>query len=408
MKKRFMKPIFLLVFTCLQVYLIQAQDPYYHTVAAQKGDIIYTFLDRYDLANYRCNYDLFYELNELNRNSQLVADKTYKIPVLIYTYNNKSIRSTIGSDNWAQAVRIKTYNEQLKANKLRKSTIVDSRILWVPYHELNCFNDRISDQEALIIQQPNETTQNIESGKSGARHFPIFGKKHAYVPLIDNSLKGKVFYIVGGHGGPDPGAIGKVRGKEIHEDEYAYDVALRLCRNLIAHGALAYMITRDPNDGIRSQQILKGDKDEYCWGNFKIPLSQKRRLFQRSDAINERYEVHKKQGLTDQVYVCIHIDSRSKGQNTDVFFYHHPNSPNGKTLANNMQQTLKAKYKKYNPKRVYTGTVTARDLHMLRETKGTGVYIELGNIRNKNDQKRFLLESNRQALADWLYAGLIK
>ena len=68
---------------------------------------------------------------------------------------------------------------------------------------------------------------------------------------------------------------------------------------------------------------------------------------------------------------------------------------------------MRAKYKKYNPKRNYSGTVTARDLHMLRETLSTGVYIELGNIRNKSDQKRFLLESNRQALADWLFDGLV-
>ena len=42
---------------------------------------------------------------------------------------------------------------------------------------------------------------------------------------------------------------------------------------------------------------------------------------------------------------------------------------------------------------------------MLRETKGKSVYIELGNIRNHDDQQRFL-KDNRQALANWMYEAL--
>jgi N-acetylmuramoyl-L-alanine amidase len=36
------------------------------------------------------------------------------------------------------------------------------------------------------------------------------------------------------------------------------------------------------------------------------------------------------------------------------------------------------------------------------------VFIELGNIRNPQDQKRFILEDNRQAVANWLTEGLMK
>ena len=45
---------------------------------------------------------------------------------------------------------------------------------------------------------------------------------------------------------------------------------------------------------------------------------------------------------------------------------------------------------------------------MLRECKPKAVFIELGNIRNSADQKRFVLESNREALAKWLYEGLVR
>ncbi len=403
-----MKRIFIPLLFCILLPLsVLANDPYYHQVKAVSGDHIFKLLDRYSLANHRCNYEQFYKLNDLNKNSKLFADKLYYLPVLIYTYNKKSIRSTLGIDSWDQAIRIKQYNENLLSNDLRQSTIIGSNILWVPHHELYCNAEVMTENEKLVVEEPNETTTNIEKGKSGNRNFPIFGKKYAHVPLVDTSLRGKIFYIVAGHGGPDSGAVGKANGKQICEDEYAYDVALRLCRNLIARGAVAYMITRDPNDGIRDGEYLAGDYDEYCWGNFKIPRSQKRRLFQRSDAINERFEVHKKQDVGEQIMVSIHIDSRSKSSRTDVFFYFYPGSNKGKKLADTLQQTMKAKYKKYNPSRTYSGTVTARDLHMLRETKSTGAYIELGNIRNKSDQRRFLLTSNRQALADWLFDGLV-
>ena len=34
------------------------------------------------------------------------------------------------------------------------------------------------------------------------------------------------------------------------------------------------------------------------------------------------------------------------------------------------------------------------------------VYIELGNIKNKKDQKRILNYENREALANWICDGL--
>ncbi len=401
----FTKLIPLLFFLAASI-LLQAK-PYYHRVPAKTGDSIYSLLKRYYLADYKCNYTQFYVLNDLGEKSELQAGEKYFIPVLIYDYDGKTIRSTIGIDEWKKAIRIKEYNELILAEKLRQQTIIQSRILWVPHHELHCSKEQLDANEKLRKEQPNQTTANVSQPASGGRNFPIFGKKYANVPLKDNSLKGKVFYIVGGHGGPDSGAVGSRSGHQLCEDEYAYDVALRLCRNLITHGATAYMITRDPDDGIRSANYLACDYDEYCYGNYKIPRGQKRRLFQRSDAINELYEKHKKQGVGEQIMVSVHIDSRSKGQRTDVFFYYFPNSKKGKELAKGMQSTIKAKYKRYNPSRKYSGTVTARDLHMLRETKTTGLYIELGNIRNPHDQKRFILEANRQYLADWLYAGLV-
>ena len=66
------------------------------------------------------------------------------------------------------------------------------------------------------------------------------------------------------------------------------------------------------------------------------------------------------------------------------------------------------KYGQHQKNRGYNGTVAARNLYMLKKTLPTSVYVELGNIRNEKDQKRLILESNRQALANWFSEGIIK
>ncbi|MGQ7869373.1 N-acetylmuramoyl-L-alanine amidase family protein [Sunxiuqinia sp. sy24] len=243
-----------------------------------------------------------------------------------------------------------------------------------------------------------------ESVSAGGTIYPIFGKSYERVKSIDNSLQGAIYYLVSGHGGPDPGAVGRYGNHTLCEDEYAYDVTLRLGRTLIERGALVYMITRDENDGIRDDSYLKADKDETCYPKQTIPRSQIKRLRQRKDAVNKLYLKHKG---SFQRMIIVHVDSRSKGENIDVFFYHDHRSKTGKRLANNLQQTFKKKYDTHQPNRGYHGTVSDRNLYVLKYSYPPAVFIELGNINHHRDQQRFIHDNNRQALANWLSEGLI-
>ncbi len=383
-----------------------AIDPiqFYKTSAAD-GDGVYSLLRRYELDRHACNFEQFYELNGLDKDDFLIAGREYFLPILIYTFNGKTIRSSIGINDWNMAVRIQDYNERMRANQLREDAFRKSGVLWVPYHELNCPGEVPGILTASV--EGGETGKAGNPGSAGDRNFPIFGEQYADTPLKSSRLDGQVFYVVSGHGGPDPGAMGTSSGYTLCEDEYAYDVALRLCRHLISHGATAYMITRDYNDGIRSGSYLPCDYDEVLWGDIEMMLQLKPRLFQRSNVINELYEKHVKQGVADQKLIIIHVDSRNKGKQIDLFFYHKPGSEESRKFALQLHDTMKRKYKKYRASGHYHGTVSSRDLHMLRETLPTSVYVELGNIRNSFDQKRIILESNRQALANWLFEGLL-
>jgi N-acetylmuramoyl-L-alanine amidase len=363
----------------------------YLTVKAKANESTFSILARYQMIDYQCNIEKFQALNKI-KGSKLTANKEYKLPIKVFKYNKKSIRTTIAIKNYQQAKRIQNYNEALTRAKVKSKDYRIDNVLWVPQHEISC-----------------KTTTKKDAPTNYGRIFPIFGAEYQYVPLQSESLKGKIYYIVSGHGGPDPGAVNRSKSKKYCEDEYAYDIALRLARNLIAHGATTYMIVRDPNDGIRSGEYLPADKDEICWRNQKIPREQKKRLAQRANAINKLYAYHKKRGVKaeDQKTVIVHIDSRKVQKRVDIFFYHFPGSKKGKKFATNLQKTIKKEYSKVQSNRGYSGTVKSRDLFMLRETKPTTAYIELGNIKNPADQKRFLIENNRQALANWLLKGLM-
>lgn len=376
-------------------------NPYFHTVEARSGDGIIVLLNRYELDEYKCNLDKFLELNDLDANDYLRQGEEYKLPILIYKYNGKSIRSTVGIEDMEKARRIANYNRLVQNRSLRQSDYESSQILWVPFHELNCAEPATKpitveiDKPTSTAPVPNELTS-------------IFGNGYDRLSKKSDRLKGKVFYISGGHGGPDPGAVATMGGRSICEDEYAYDVSLRLARNLMEEGATVHIIIQDGNDGIRNDDILVCDHDEKTMGTETIPINQLARLKQRTDAINALYASYAKKGVKEQTLVCIHVDSRSANERQDVFFYHFEHSKSGKKLAQNVQRVFQEKYSKYRAGGEYHGTVSCRNLYMLRVPFPTTLYVELANIKNEYDRKRILPSTNRQALANWLCEGLMR
>ena len=244
---------------------------------------------------------------------------------------------------------------------------------------------------------------SAQKKKQASGKEPLFGKAMATYPISSRELSGACFYLVSGHGGPDPGAIGTYLDHKLHEDEYAYDIVLRLGRELLMRGAKVHFIIQDKKDGIRNGRILKNSKRETCMGKA-IPLDQVARLKQRSQKIDALYNKDK---ATYKRAIFVHVDSRSQGKQTDVYFYHAPGSKNGKRLADGLRSTLAAKYKKHQPNRGFSGTVSERNLYVLRNTLPAAVFLELGNIRNRRDQQRLVLENNRQALARWIADGIV-
>jgi N-acetylmuramoyl-L-alanine amidase len=427
--RSFYFPLFIIFLACLWIPLSSFQpdtQPQYLQVKIVKALSIEQLLKRYQLDEYECNLAQFLKLNKMAKPQSLVQNRIYNLPILLYNFDGKTIRNSLGINNLAIAQAIQSYNVSLYNEGIRKQTYKESSILFVPHHALNCANKKVASKPVTMSVSPENTEgpsrnptkgkaegvaskkEELEKpikGKGKTVRYEILGKNYQDVTIVDNKLKGKILYVESGHGGPDPGAEAKVAGRTLCEDEYAYDIALRVARELISHGGTVFIITRDPNDGIRDGEFFLCDRDEQTYPDLKIPAGQKTRLFQRSDAINELYDKYYKKGITDQRLIVIHVDSRGRKEQTDTFLYFQNGNETSQKLAKKMHQTLEKKYERF---REYKGTLTTRDLHMLRETKPATVFVELGNIRNDFDRKRLMLKNNRKLLAQWLAEGFMK
>ena len=164
---------FFTLITILSTALPALASPDYFQTEAMPGDGIYSMLRRYSLDKHSCNFDQFYRLNGLQKNSHLLVGRKYQLPILVYSFNGKTIRSSIGIDDWNTAVRIQEYNELMHERKMRAESFKKDRILWVPFHELNC-PDSDLDIPSPIENSPEEERPST-STTAGNRKFPIFG-----------------------------------------------------------------------------------------------------------------------------------------------------------------------------------------------------------------------------------------
>ena len=342
------------------------------TVVAVSGDGIYSLLRKGGLLPSSKTVDEFRRLNadKIGEDNRVFIGKKYFIPF--------------------------SKSEEALIDSALLTTEIDSLQVDVP--------DSLEIAEIVEEVVDSSAQQDAEKSDKEYLHIPIFGEEHEEVEIVSDQLNGNIYYLISGHGGPDPGAIGKYKKNQLSEDEYAYDVMLRLARRLLSHGGTVYIIIRDSDDGIRGGKILELDKDEVAYPNLTIPRGQKARLVQRTNVVNKLFLKHK--GKYQRVIVT-HVDSRSEGENIDVFFYHDEISKTGKSLALQLQKTFKEKYAEFQPNRTYKGSVSTRDLYVVKNTYPAAVFIELGNIRNKADQRRFVIKENREALANWICSGLI-
>lgn len=254
---------------------------------------------------------------------------------------------------------------------------------------------------------PGSAASATSSSSASVSLHPIFGPAHERVQLKSDRLSGHVYYIVSGHGGPDPGSLARFGGRPLPEDEVAYDVALRLARRLLEEGATPYLIVKDQDDGIRDDSWFRHDEDERYLDGNPISLNQRRRLQDRVWLVNRLYRKHRGSAASQRL-ISIHVDARGGRYEPPIDVHFLVASRSGSRFANVLRSTFRSRYAAVQPGRGYDGKVAFRNLYVLRHSLPVATVVELGNIRNSRDQKRLTRASNRQAVAEWLVQGLLE
>ena len=117
---------------------ISAQEIEYVTTTAQKGDIIKTVFLRYNIPFNKQTIKRFKNLNrgKFVKNDGLIAHIDYALPILIYPYNGKSIRGSIGKNDYDFAKKIEQYNNNLFAQQVKPADFRIDKQIWVPVFKI--------------------------------------------------------------------------------------------------------------------------------------------------------------------------------------------------------------------------------------------------------------------------------
>lgn len=145
--------------------------------------------------------------------------------------------------------------------------------------------------------------------------FKLFEQDVGTLEPLGNQLAGYTIVVDPGHGGHDPGAVVKTRvnGKDLYlvEDEFNYDISLRLYRLLKRYGADVFLTVLSPNNVIRENEnnsSFANEKNEV----YNDPSISFRPIGGR-DGNNERIKIGEKffaqVPAGKRIWISIHHDS---------------------------------------------------------------------------------------------------
>lgn len=235
-----------------------------------------------------------------------------------------------------------------------------------------------------------------------AAAIPLSAQPKTKVKPTPKPLSGWVVVLDPGHGGHDPGSSGNFNGQRVVEDEYVYDVSLRVNRLLRSMGALSFLTIKDRKTGVRSwkaQDVFPDDRQEiYTQGSAAVRagtwgLNQR---LAYGNTLSRRYPKHR------QAWISIHFDVL--GRNTEIDGVRVITSKTSDRLA----KALGTSFAKYNRLREHAPVIENGDraygLRSLFILNGGNrirekVLIELGNFNNTTDVWRVRNPITREAYA---------
>ena len=245
-----------------------------------------------------------------------------------------------------------------------------------------------------------------------------FDKKISRMGRLSDKLKGWHIVLDPGHGGLDPGAVvanldGNGNKVYVVEDEYVYDIALRVYVMLRLHGAHVTLTLLSPNHLIRHSdppvQTFVNEKNEvynsrgYNKGNKKSHWPKGGRNGNLSRRMNIAGNAFKNVPQNRRIFLSFHADIDHSAPNAPLVLYYR-NRRTGKAdrksrnFAKSMQSFLGA------------GTfIRGQNLYVLRNNPAPiSVMLELRNLAYTDHAWALRFEQLRQRDAGKVVRGLVE
>ncbi|MGI6703976.1 MAG: N-acetylmuramoyl-L-alanine amidase [Clostridia bacterium] len=189
-------------------------------------------------------------------------------------------------------------------------------------------------------------------------------------------MTNRAVFIDAGHGGRDPGAVGR---QGANEDRINLEIALRLKR-LVEEGGGIAILTRDGDYGLYSPDAPNKKRDD---------LQKRKAIADQSDSC---------------VNVIIHLNSFSQSRYYGAQVFYHRGSEEGRRLAVIMQEELRRVLDRDN----YRQPKADDDIYLLKDNKVPTVLVECGFLSNPEEERLLNDERYQEKVAFAIYSGILR
>lgn len=192
-------------------------------------------------------------------------------------------------------------------------------------------------------------------------------------------IRNKVIMIDPGHGGIDPGAVGRTG---VLEDEINLKIAFKLRRLIEQFGGVGLMIRED-------------DSGLYSEGKSRI-------RDMKNEDLRERHRIINESGA--DILISIHLNFFPQSQYYGAQCFYNKGDEEGKKLAELIQAELIDVIKNNNTRKAKS----IDSVYILKNNKMPSVLIECGFLSN-HEEERLLQNDNYQEKLAWaIFMGVMK